>query len=667
MDFLKGERCKMGRTPNLLDLQYVNREGDTMTGPLILPGDPVLDAHAASKRYVDLLNANMGINALMRSGALPMTGPLILAGPPTAADHAATRDYVIAQAAAAIVGLATVVYVDAGDAAERVYADAQDALRLLLAGGNMTGDIVLAGPPTLGNHPATMTYTDTADALRLRLAGGVMTGFITLHADPANAMHPATKQYVDALPVSPPTYDARVAAAGGDYTSVVTACATEAAGARIFVERGTYNETANIVMKDGQMLIGQNPEDTVIDFGAANRKITPAGAGTNRMVKDLTIQGSIADYTVEMNGTYDRVENCRIIGTINANTGLGMSGTSSVAENNYITGFTKVAPPGLAMEFTGNYGLAVGNTIETCRRGLMMGTLGMATGNTILAITNIQLYVGNLCSVVCNKLYGNISIVINSSDCKVVGNLIRGGVNCGNAYDHVVIAENEFYLSAIQVTNANAHTWTISGNVFNAGAGIEYAGYRATITGNVFSGTAHLQFSANSKWNIASGNNLDGSSEANLTRIEDLGLRGNQAYNNRGVPTVSEKKFADMKNTSGGALADGDVVVLKAAVANGNEITTTVNQGDDLVFGMVNEAINNNAEGGVQTEGKVVTLKVNGVINIGIGDLLGTFTAAGIAMQAQAGDMAFAVALEAYAGADSLGVIDALLITPRKV
>ncbi len=46
---------------------------------------------------------------------------------------------------------------------------------------------------------------------------------------------------------------------------------------------------------------------------------------------------------------------------------------------------------------------------------------------------------------------------------------------------------------------------------------------------------------------------------------------------------------------------------------------------------------------------------------------MGTFTAAGISMKAAAGDMAFAIALEVYAGADSLGVIDALLITPRKV
>ena len=124
--------------------------------------------------------------------------------------------------------------------------------------------------------------------------------------------------------------------------------------------------------------------------------------------------------------------------------------------------------------------------------------------------------------------------------------------------------------------------------------------------------------------------------------------------------------FTLMTNTSGGDLVRGDVVVLKAAAA-GNEITTTVNQGDDMVFGMLDEDIVDTAAGYVQTEGKTTVLKVNGTVAIAIGDPLGTLNAVQIAMKAAAGDMAFAIALEAYAGADSLGVIDALLIKPRKI
>lgn len=46
------------------------------------------------------------------------------------------------------------------------------------------------------NKPVS-TAQGAADALRLLLAGGTMTGFITLHADPAAAMNPVTKQYSD--------------------------------------------------------------------------------------------------------------------------------------------------------------------------------------------------------------------------------------------------------------------------------------------------------------------------------------------------------------------------------------------------------------------------------------------------------------------------------------
>ena len=50
------------------------------------------------------------------------------------------------------------------------------AAKLPLAGGTLTGDLVLSGAPTSGLHPATKTYTDTADALKLNLSGGTLTG-----------------------------------------------------------------------------------------------------------------------------------------------------------------------------------------------------------------------------------------------------------------------------------------------------------------------------------------------------------------------------------------------------------------------------------------------------------------------------------------------------------
>lgn len=130
-------------------------------------------------------------------------------------------------------------------------------------------------------------------------------------------------------------------------------------------------------------------------------------------------------------------------------------------------------------------------------------------------------------------------------------------------------------------------------------------------------------------------------------------------------PAKVGREYVRVKNTSGGALAVGDVVVIKAATEL--EVTTTTTEGDPLVLGMVAQIIANNAYGLVQIYGKTTFLKVNGTDNIAIGDFIGTFTTAKIGMKATLGKTAFAVALEAYTADDSNGVIDAFIITPRQV
>ena len=121
-----------------------------------------------------------------------------------------------------------------------------------------------------------------------------------------------------------------------------------------------------------------------------------------------------------------------------------------------------------------------------------------------------------------------------------------------------------------------------------------------------------------------------------------------------------------MTNTSGGDLTAGAVVVYKSVAAL-NEFTTTTTQGDDKVIGVLAEDIVDTAEGRILTEGKTIFMKVDGTTDIAIGDYLGTFTTAGIGMKAAVGDMAIAIAMEAYTTDDSNGVIDALVIKPKKI
>lgn len=125
------------------------------------------------------------------------------------------------------------------------------------------------------------------------------------------------------------------------------------------------------------------------------------------------------------------------------------------------------------------------------------------------------------------------------------------------------------------------------------------------------------------------------------------------------------KRVVRMQNNTGGSVAEGDVLIFEASSTDAFDTTTT--QGDDKVVGMAMVAMTDAQWGYVLLEGKTTSLKVDGTTDIAAGDFLGTFTSVGISMKAAAGDMAFARAEEAYTANDSSGVIDAVLITPRKL
>jgi len=239
----------------------------------------------------------------------------------------------------------------------------------------------------------------------------------------------------------------------------------------------------------------------------------------------------------------------------------------------------------------------------------------------------------------------------------------------------IIISNNRFYkadstggyaIALLGDTTYNTKYIIISGNIFRGIAGnqgfvignyvnnIKIEGNNSTVYGTA----QHILLTNDTKQTIIS-NNFS-SNVATYT----MGA-GTIIKNNRGLDMTQETEMAYVKNTSGGDLVAGNVVVIKAD-ADGYEVTITTTQGDDLIFGMLAEDIANDAYGYIQTLGKTTLLKVDGTTDIAIGDFLGTFTSAGIAMKAASGDMAFAIALEAYTADDSSGVIDALLIKPRK-
>lgn len=108
--------------------------GGTMTGLLVLSGDPATALGAATKQYVDVINSTLSTS---------------LSG------------------------------------------------KLSTSGGTLTGYLTLNGAPTSSLHAATKAYVDTGDAAKVNKSGDTMTGALVLAADPANALEAATKQYVD--------------------------------------------------------------------------------------------------------------------------------------------------------------------------------------------------------------------------------------------------------------------------------------------------------------------------------------------------------------------------------------------------------------------------------------------------------------------------------------
>ena len=215
----------------------VAKAGDTMTGALTLSGDPVDNLHAATKQYTDAGDA-----LKVAKAGDTMTGFLFLSANPTSGLHAATKSYVDtslsthANDASLHLTSAQNTFIDGitVTSAEvnyltNVSSNVQTQLdsKLPLAGGTMTGAIVLAADPITAFQPATKQYTDAADALKVAKAGDTMTGALTLSGDPTLNLHAATKQYVDGLNSTQQTYiddqDAlKVAKAGDTMTGLLT-------------------------------------------------------------------------------------------------------------------------------------------------------------------------------------------------------------------------------------------------------------------------------------------------------------------------------------------------------------------------------------------------------------------------------------------------------------
>ncbi|NTW31556.1 MAG: hypothetical protein HGB12_02850 [Bacteroidetes bacterium] len=494
-------------------------------------------------------------------------------------------------------------------------------------------------------------------------------------------------------------YDAIVATSGGDYTTL--GAAITAGAISIYVKDGTYTETGNITLPVNCVIVGESIEGTVVNLSiyqiiasgsessVKNLKLIKTGSGpvfsisANSSFSDLIVDvSSSTNGTICFSSSTDGLKiflnniDMRLANTTNSS-GFYFNCDSFIeADNIKITtggilnkGYTIFFRGGVVnnVYITGDFGsdcniIYIGGNSDSKPQ---LNNVIIKLSNTVSS--NSYIRVDPIASIN-NFIWLNTNVTLYLQ--------LRGSVEVSNVY----IAKGGIYLDGDKnnisnftidqlINNLGTNNSFSNGRIINASsvtrdktnltnvnfdAGITISANNCNISNCQFGGNLLI----NGNYNTITASNIVGTTT-------DNGI-GNKLRYNMGAAAPEEKETMKMKNASGTVLVAGNVVVLNS-VAAGNEITTTTTKGDSKVLGMVVDAIAGAATGYIQVLGKTTLLKVNGTTPIAIGDFLTTYTTAGIACKAGAGDMAFAIALEAYATAGDGGVIDALLITPRTI
>lgn len=511
----------------------------------------------------------------------------------------------------------------------------------------------------------------------------------TTHAPTKNAVRDA----LVGLAFSPDLYTFILDAGGnGDFTDLSDALAAMSSGDSLYVREGSYSESGGFTCALNNITITGEGRGAIFALtGNSNYTFS----GVNVRIQNLRINMSSGSGRFQLTGNYANVLGCYINISVANILMFNFSGNYWAFNNNNVELSVNASNP-RTIYFSGAGGQVTGNSFFVLRSSddSTYGAVGI-NGTSIM-------FSGNAIEVAA----GGSGPVLSSTGGNVVGNSIvvtttntSIGIEMNSSSGDNNVCSSNFVKNARYAIKTGSDT-AVNGNRVESSAasarGIQVEGVRVAVNGNFVRG------SANSDTGILIESGADSSSivgnvvyncvlgiDNNSSNSDNVAIVGNTFHscttnlNDSGVATVIQgnpllpvtlaKDFRYMKNTSGGALAAGDLVVLKA-VAAGDEVTTTTTPSDNLIFGMAIEAISNNAYGRIQTLGKTTLLKVDGTTDIAIGDFITHHNAAGIGKKAAVsvagvtvGDLAIAIALEAYTSNDSNGVIDALIITPRRL
>lgn len=336
-------------------------------------------------------------------------------------------------------------------------------------------------------------------------------------------------------------YEAVVATSGGDYTNIDTAVA--AGKTKIFVRNGTYSITSQLNITSTTIIVGEDPENTIISLTGTGKITLTADYCT---LANLKISSTLStNALLEVVGNYITVSGVHITNSSSSSRILNVQGSYSNINNSYF-------------ECTGN-----------------------ATGSIF-----------------------NWSNGISGTQSRITNNRFR--VNSGNtgacivvSHTNSTISHNTFDVSngnsgAQTLLNVNATGITIVNNVFNSGQvsnqkAITTSTSSIGIIGNLFSGFAtNLTDSATATvivGNVGLADNLTTDTITDSTNkryVTDAQLTA--------LGSISGTNTGDQTSIVGisGTIAQFNTAVLDADLA----ITTAANTftGDQTFSGMINSA-----------------------------------------------------------------------------
>lgn len=423
-------------------------------------------------------------------------------------------------------------------------------------------------------------------------------------------------------------------APGGDIQAAIDTLTPT--GGIIYLQAGTYTLTADLELVTGISIIGAGVETTIIDCNGSN-EILAVWDGVTELqaitLSNFTLQDSTATEAIYFEG----------VQTFNL---TNLFVTNNTTEGVVILGCELFVLDRVIAENNGGIGIYIQDMM-----GKVTQTFSL-TNCTSLDNTGAGFHFEAIDDGLNEFNVIGCSALNNGDDGFI---LLGGNTACEAQFTGCSGENNTLTGYYVDVTDVSFLGCQGDSNTTN---GIQLEQPLNRVTGCSFAGNGDFDIYSDSGGAFIG--NVFLTSTLEVSGANPLQMLGNLFQQ----PSTTRTEVT-ATNGSGGSLGEGNVVVYGDDVS-GNEFTTTTTLGDPKVMGMINGAtIANGASGQILQEGFTDALKVNGTIDIAVGDLLSTYSSAGIAKKAEAGETAFAVALEAYTGNDSNGIINALLITPR--